>query len=115
MLKLAAFAALMFLIAFATTIESRAAQRGASSERDQQRRTLTVRHTNDIHGHLQPRIGWEGELIGKTVGGVDRIAARVREIRAEAGAGQVMLLDAGDTIGDTPLAAETEGARSSNL
>lgn len=105
----AAVAALLSLTASAMAFESGAAQRGASSERDEQARTVTVLHTNDIHGHLQSWIGWEGELAGRTLGGIDRIAARVREIRAEAGAGQVMLLDAGDTIGDTLLAAETEG------
>lgn len=72
-------------------------------------RTITLLHTNDIHGHLEAWQGWEGELTGKTVGGLDRIAAQVREQRATLAPGSSLLLDAGDTIGDTMIAAETEG------
>ncbi|HXG82545.1 MAG TPA: bifunctional UDP-sugar hydrolase/5'-nucleotidase, partial [Pyrinomonadaceae bacterium] len=41
--------------------------------------------------------------------GLDRVAAQIEKIRTEAKAGNVLLLDAGDTIGDTLIAAETEG------
>ena len=30
---------------------------------------VTILHTNDLHGHIRPWRGWEGELAGKTVGG----------------------------------------------
>lgn len=72
-------------------------------------RTITLLHTNDIHGHLEAWKGWEGELTGKTVGGLDRIAAQVREQRANIPPGSSLLLDAGDTIGDAMIATETEG------
>jgi 5'-nucleotidase/UDP-sugar diphosphatase len=71
--------------------------------------TLTIVHTNDIHGHLAPWRGWEGDLTGRIVGGLDRLAALVGAVRAEASPERVLLLDAGDTIGDTMIAAETEG------
>ncbi len=70
---------------------------------------ITILHTNDIHGHLLPWQGWEGELAGKQVGGLDRLATRVRQVRAEVGPERVLLLDGGDTIGDNMIAAETEG------
>ena len=72
-------------------------------------RHVTILHTNDIHGHLQAWQGWEGDFADRTVGGLDRLAARVTEIRAEVGKQRVLLLDAGDTIGDTMIAAKTEG------
>lgn len=71
--------------------------------------TLTILHTNDIHGHLTGWQGWEGELAGKNVGGLDRVAAEVAKVRKEIGADKVLLLDAGDTFGDTLIAAKTEG------
>ena len=72
-------------------------------------RAITILHTNDIHGHVQPWRGWEGELAGKTIGGMDRLATAIQQVRAERGVGNVLLLDAGDTLGDTMIADETEG------
>lgn len=80
-----------------------------SPSQQKESRMLTILHTNDIHGHLTPWTGWEGELINQTVGGLDRLAARVSDIRTEVGAERVLLLDAGDAIGDTLVAAATEG------
>ena len=65
--------------------------------------------SGDIHGHLEGWIGWDGELEGKSVGGFDRLAAAVRSVKKEVGAGGVLLLDAGDAVGDTMIAAETKG------
>jgi intracellular sulfur oxidation DsrE/DsrF family protein len=64
--------------------------------------TLTVLHTNDIHGHLSPWQGWEGDLKGKTVGGLGRLAGAIAQARKEAGE-SVLVLDAGDLIGDNGL------------
>lgn len=72
-------------------------------------RTVVVLHTNDLHGHLTPWRGWEGELEGKALGGMDRLATAVKQVRSEVGADKVLLLDAGDTFGDTMLAVETQG------
>lgn len=72
------------------------------------RTALTILHTNDLHGHLEPWDGW-GELAGRRVGGLDRVATIVKRVRTEVGARKVLLLDGGDTIGDTLIAARTEG------
>ena len=68
---------------------------------------LTILHTNDLHGHIRPWRGWEGELVGKTIGGFDRIAAVVKKVRAETP--NILLLDAGDALGDTMIADLTQG------
>ena len=68
---------------------------------------ITIPHTNDLHGHLRPWLGWEGGLAGKTIGGFDRIASVVKQMRAEAAG--VLLLDAGDALGDTMIADLTQG------
>jgi 2',3'-cyclic-nucleotide 2'-phosphodiesterase (5'-nucleotidase family) len=65
--------------------------------------------TGDIHGHLEGWIGWDGELAGKNIGGFDRLAGAVRIVKEEVGVGNVLLLDAGDAVGDTMIAAETKG------
>ena len=70
--------------------------------------TITILHTNDIHGHLTPWLGWEGDLKGKTVGGLGRLAGAVAQARKYAGEG-VLLLDAGDLLGDTMIADLTHG------
>lgn len=69
---------------------------------------LTILHTNDLHGHLHGWPGW-GELAGKQIGGFDRMAAAINQVRQELGKEKILLLDGGDTIGDTMIAAQTKG------
>jgi 5'-nucleotidase/UDP-sugar diphosphatase len=69
---------------------------------------IVLLHTNDIHGHLTAWRGWEGDLKDRTVGGLDRLASAVAVVRA-AYADRVLLLDAGDLIGDTMIADLTRG------
>jgi len=70
--------------------------------------TLTILHTNDIHGHLTQWQGWEGDLKSKTVGGFGRLAGAIAQARKDVGEG-VLLLDAGDLLGDTMIADLTHG------
>lgn len=80
-----------------------------SGEEENLSRMITILHTNDLHGHLEPWEGWEGEFKNQRAGGLDRLAVRIREARLAAVPDSVLLLDAGDTLGDTMIAAETEG------
>ena len=68
---------------------------------------VVILHTNDIHGHLTPWKGWEGDLKDKTVGGFGRLAVAVAQARKEAK--DALLLDAGDLLGDSMIADLTEG------
>ena len=68
---------------------------------------LTILHTNDIHGHVASWRGWGGDLAGRTMGGFDRLATVVTRVRSESK--NVLLLDAGDAIGDTLVAGSTKG------
>lgn len=71
---------------------------------------LTVLHTSDLHGHVTSWKGWDGNIAGKTVGGMDRIAGLVNRVRQEVGREAVLLLDSGDAVGDTMIAGLTKGA-----
>lgn len=70
---------------------------------------LVLLHTNDIHGHLTAWRGWEGDLKDRQIGGLDRLAAAVLQIRKD-NAGRSLLLDAGDCWGDTMIADRTKGS-----
>lgn len=70
---------------------------------------LTILHTNDLHGHVYSWTGWEGELEGKTLGGLDRVGGAIKQVRETVGKDRVLLLDAGDALGDTRIATETKG------
>jgi 2',3'-cyclic-nucleotide 2'-phosphodiesterase (5'-nucleotidase family) len=82
--------------------------RGAKAYANRARATtLTILHTNDIHGHLTAWKGWEGDLKNKTVGGFGRLAGAIAEARKNLK--NVILLDAGDLLGDSMIADLTEG------
>lgn len=65
--------------------------------------TVVILHTNDIHGHLTAWEGWEGDLKGKTVGGLGRLLAGAVAL-ARKRAKDALLLDAGDLLGDSMIA-----------
>ncbi len=54
----------------------------AKNTKNTKKRNLTILHTNDLHGHLDSWQGWEGNLNGKTVGGLDRLAAQIEKFAA---------------------------------
>lgn len=62
--------------------------------------TLTVLHTSDLHGHVDP----QDEVADRDYGeGLARIATAVRAARADGN--PTLLLDSGDTIQGTPMQA----------
>lgn len=69
---------------------------------------ITILHTSDLHGHVEPWRGWEGELAGEMIGGSAWIASIIKRVRTEVGK-NILLLDAGDAFADTMLANETRG------
>ncbi len=86
--------------------------------------TVTILHTNDMHGHLSEFRVAPGNASAQTgdpgrraqqyprdgiVGGFARLATAVQQLRAQHGPEQVVLVDAGDTFGDQLLANLTKG------
>jgi 2',3'-cyclic-nucleotide 2'-phosphodiesterase (5'-nucleotidase family) len=63
-------------------------------------RTLTILHTSDLHGHVNPRDNPERREFGE---GLARVVTAVREARAAGG--PILLLDSGDTIEGSPVQA----------
>jgi 2',3'-cyclic-nucleotide 2'-phosphodiesterase/3'-nucleotidase len=62
--------------------------------------SLTILHTSDLHGHVDPRDNPDQRDFGE---GLARVAAAVRQIRAEGR--PMLLLDSGDTIEGAPVEA----------
>ncbi|QQR41786.1 5'-nucleotidase C-terminal domain-containing protein [Myxococcus xanthus] len=76
-----------------------------------QRQQLTVLYVADLHAQLRahPELFWnDGKERIEMAGGFARVAAAIQQIRAERG-GDVLVLDAGDTIQGSGAAALTEG------
>ncbi|NMO13658.1 bifunctional metallophosphatase/5'-nucleotidase [Pyxidicoccus fallax] len=76
-----------------------------------QRKQLTVLYVADLHAQLRahPELFWhEGKERIEEAGGFARVAAAIQRIRAERG-GDVLVLDAGDTLQGSGAAALTEG------
>ncbi|MBI3654209.1 MAG: 5'-nucleotidase C-terminal domain-containing protein [Acidobacteria bacterium] len=103
---LASFCSIGLLTGFFMAVQARLRAPEQRLTAADQPHHIVILHTNDIHGHLHSWQGWDQDLAGQTVGGLDRLATRVRD---EVGADRVLLLDAGDTIGDSMVAVETQG------
>jgi len=74
-------------------------------------RHLTVVYVADLHAQLEPhpeRFWRDGKERLETAGGLARVAAAIDEIREERG-GEVLVLDAGDTLQGSAPAALTQG------
>ena len=86
--------------------------------------TITILHTNDIHGRHAPFEAAPGDATSQTgdpgrspaefdhagmVGGFQYLAGKVGEIRKREGESKVLLLDAGDTFSDDYVGNQTRG------
>ncbi len=101
------------LAALATigTLSACATVRPVSGEAKPERRQVTVLYVADLHAQLRPHpeLFWrDGEERIEEAGGFARVAAAIARIRAERG-GDVLVLDAGDTIQGSGEAGLTEG------
>jgi 5'-nucleotidase len=70
--------------------------------------SIIILHTNDLHSHLMgfgPEADYTPATTGDdaTVGGLARLATRIKAARAAAGTTPVLLLDAGDFMMGTPF------------
>ena len=89
-----------------------------------QSQTITILHTNDIHGRHTPFHVAPGDATAQTgdpgrspsgfersanIGGFAYLAGKVNEIRRREGSGNVLLVDAGDTFSDDLVANATRG------
>lgn len=62
---------------------------------------ITIIHTGDFHGHLAHRhnLRSTADYPGQMVGGLARVATKIKQIRAgKGGAGNTLVLHTGDTI-----------------
>ena len=72
---------------------------------------ITIIHTGDFHGHLTPRPNLRSNApAGQTVGGLARIASKIKEIQAgKGGAGNTLVMHTGDTLQGSGEALYTRG------
>lgn len=73
---------------------------------------ITIIHTGDFHGHLTPRPNLRStvDYPGQMVGGLARVATKIKEIRArKGGAGKTLVMHTGDTIQGSGEALYTRG------
>jgi len=73
---------------------------------------ITLIHTGDFHGHLAPRpnLRSTADYPGQMVGGLARVATKIKQIRAhKGGAGKTLILHTGDTIQGSGEALYTRG------
>lgn len=68
---------------------------------------ITLIHTGDFHGHMVPRPNLRSDGTTKMEGGIARIAAKIKSIRA--GTPNSLLLHTGDTIQGSAEALYTRG------
>jgi len=83
----------------------------APPTRDPKARHVTVLYVADLHAQLEPhpeRFWRDGETRLETAGGFARVAAAIDRIKKERN-GDVLVLDAGDTLQGSAAAALTQG------
>ncbi|NJY64301.1 multifunctional 2',3'-cyclic-nucleotide 2'-phosphodiesterase/5'-nucleotidase/3'-nucleotidase [Salinimicrobium sp. CDJ15-81-2] len=97
----------------------------AKSPNNEQQQTVTILHTNDIHGNYMPFLTTTGSATSQTgdagrdklitfkqqaeIGGFAVLATAVKEIVKSKGNENVLLLDSGDAFGDDLLGNLTQG------
>lgn len=98
----------------------------ATSEmRDERQKTISILHTNDMHGSYMPFLTTTDNSTAQTgdkgrdtlitfkreanIGGFAYLATAIKEVRDEKGSDKVLLVDGGDTFSDDQLGNITKG------
>lgn len=113
------------LMIFLTVFTSCGTGTTATSPKTGESQSLTILHTNDIHGNYMPFQTTRGSATSQTgdpgrdtlisfekeekIGGFAVLSTAVKEIRKSRGYENVLLLDSGDTFSDDLLGNLTEG------
>ncbi|MDX5421967.1 MAG: metallophosphatase, partial [Hymenobacteraceae bacterium] len=98
---------------------------GATEATGADQKVITILHTNDMHGSYMPFKAVTDNATAQTgdpgrdtlinfskeaeIGGYAYMASAIKKVREDKGAGNVLLLDGGDTFGDDQLANLTKG------
>jgi 2',3'-cyclic-nucleotide 2'-phosphodiesterase (5'-nucleotidase family) len=74
-------------------------------------RELTLIHTGDFHGHLtqRPNLRTTVDYPGQMVGGLARVATKIKQIKARKGDNKTLVMHTGDTIQGSGEALYTRG------
>ncbi|GAB3199652.1 2',3'-cyclic-nucleotide 2'-phosphodiesterase (5'-nucleotidase family) [Pontibacter aydingkolensis] len=118
----------LFFAASCTSSTAPASQTTDSQRMDNTQanaKTITILHTNDMHGSYMPFRAVDGNSTAQTgdegrdtlitfgkaslIGGFGHMASAIKKVRNEKGADKVLLVDGGDTFGDDQLANLTKG------
>ena len=90
-----------FMLTGAGWLGSMAVARAVAEKRA---KTVSIFHTTDLHGHIEPAMTYEG--VGD-VGGMARCATQIRRWRKQFP--DSLLVDVGDVYQGTPVGLQTDG------
>lgn len=90
---------------------SAAAAASAQADYRDDYKQITIIHTGDFHGHLTPRpnLRSTADYPGQMVGGLARVATKIRQIQARMGEDNTLVMHTGDTIQGSGEALYTRG------
>lgn len=83
----------------------------ALADDDSAYKQITIIHTGDFHGHLMPRpnLRSTADYPGQMVGGLARVATKIKQIKALRGSDNTLVMHTGDTIQGSGEALYTRG------
>ncbi|MFD2516141.1 bifunctional metallophosphatase/5'-nucleotidase [Pontibacter locisalis] len=113
------------LILAGACTNSKPAATAASEMTGKEQKSISILHTNDMHGSYMPFLTTTGNATAQTgdagrdtlvtfdkaarIGGFAYLASAVKKVRKEKGADNVLLVDGGDTFSDDQLGNLTKG------
>lgn len=78
---------------------------------DDDYKSIAIVHTGDFHGHLVERLNLRStaDYAGQKVGGLARVATKIKEIRSRYGSDKTLVMHTGDTLQGSGEALYTRG------